>query len=593
MTSNWQTNKNNLYYDNNNGSVSINTDKPQESSFFLPQLNNGLYPTNELTNNSEYGYDQVGDVCGQFLFVSAFGKEGANESNGIVYGFEKGETEWNHFTTICGDQDVISGFGSSLSISMPYLALGSNTENAVYVYTYDIETSTWNWDDYKKFSINSSNNASSNGFTSIPNLGQCVSISANPDKSGEYILMASSTNTNTCYYGNNSSWENNTLSKIDQGSATDIDFGASLKTTYVNENGKYYPFYLIGSPGFNIEVLDANGSDNNIQGAGTCLYIYRNSIINIHSSKVTTDAGFGFSTAIGRNADYLAIGSPFFNNSDDNIQGGLVEIIYLNANKKKGNIDHTKTMKYYLSNPSNPSNPSNFGYSFDFNYTYNDDATNLTIGNYGEGSLYFYENNYDSGYNNYSELNNASEAIKPMGNYFSDLPKKIGYKTITTYNSEYEQFNVFSSSPTFTTDTNVGYLLQLTSSGKYIFNIEGTSYFNGFVNVNGNNYNYAVNSENVLKNLDISNHLLNYNKSTSQLDAFDTSYNSYSSLYSLDNKNQQAGYSIGLLHKSNETDILAVSRKIGEIETILFALDTSGVTYYTPDGINNLKNLIG
>lgn len=589
MSSNWNTNKNNIYYENNNGSVSINTDKPAESSFFLPQTNSGLYPVNQLNDGDEYGYQLASDLCGQFLFVSAIGQSGPNGEKGAVYGFKKGINTWDQFTTIYGSNSSTS-FGSSLSMSMPYLVIGSSEENSVYVYTYSYTSETWDFTNYKKYTINQQGTNDQNELTSSSNLGQCVSISTHPNDPNDYILIASSTITNTCYYGNKNAWENYTLSKVDQGSSSNINFGFALKTTYISENGNFYPFYLIGSPGFNVEVLE-NGVDTNIQGAGTCVYIYRNSIININSSLVTQNAGFGFSLAIGRNANYLAIGSPFFNNN--NIQGGLVEIIYLNSNKKKGNVNQGKTIKYYLSNPTNKFNKNSFGYSFDFNFTTNSNsACNLTIGNYDEGSLYFYGNNFDSFYDNYVEITDQTEAIKPNSTYFSDVSEKIGYQTITNYNTDYDQFNVFTSSPRFTTDSNIGYILQLVASGKYIFNVEGTTYLNGFLNVNGNNYNYAINSENTIKNPDISNHLMSFNKPSSSLVAFDPSYDLFSTLYSFDNKNQQASYCIGLLHKTNETDILAISRKIGETETILFALDTSGVTYYTKDGINNLKNLV-
>ena len=129
-------NTNNIYYENNNGSVSINTQTTKEITTFSPNPTFPYQNSDDAENEgSNYGYSLALSEDNNNFFLSAPGD--GDQVKGYIQLYTKNEDgEWDKSVVISPpDSAAEDYFGTSLSISLNYLAVASPSNKTIYIYT--------------------------------------------------------------------------------------------------------------------------------------------------------------------------------------------------------------------------------------------------------------------------------------------------------------------------------------------------------------------------------------------------------------------------------------------------------------------------
>tara|TARA_Y100001970_G_scaffold292547_1_gene434261 strand:+ start:1926 stop:3593 length:1668 start_codon:yes stop_codon:yes gene_type:complete len=473
----WETNNNNIYYDNCGGAVSVNTNNVQ---YFKPFSNYDVYqPQNPL--QTDYGTSIATGNNGYLVCVSDI-------SNHLIhlYTYDKNNNTWSeNVEPISPDlsnyEPINSQFGFSIDMDEKYLVVGDPGLSTIYVY------------DFPNLADNQYNNNLDGKFTYmfdseplLPNLGYSCAISKRPE-TDSYAVISGSPNTNDVLWWDDSfkNWydddepnSNTTIydyaNEYNGSNNTDIQAGSDVDIQW-KDNDEY--FFVTGAP--NKNVFSVNEPIND---AGEILVSYCNKTYNsivqysYLSQDISSNFYYGSNVAIDNECKYLFVSSPgAIRGNDENNEpisqsNGMIEAYLLDINEE-GDFDIS--YKNVLSIPVNNAQIGNALNATSF--TDNDDTTKCSV-NFGAPTINLaFASNFDG-----NKFDSEPHTFIPPPAITSNVISNFGYSTnLSLFNSNPNQQLCAIScldNPQMIIFNNVG---------NYQFNVNGDSYSKGNFFVNG------------------------------------------------------------------------------------------------------------
>lgn len=463
----WTTEKNNIYYNNDGGSVSVNTNTIQ---YFSPFSNNHVI--NSPNTNSYFGGTNLIGNYGNTLFVSDISNKQIN-----LYNYNVQNNNWGS-EPVSSIYSPISGasseFGFSLSVVNNYLLIGDPGVSTIYLYDVCYNDHSFKIDASFTYTNEDEDN---------PNFGFACKLDKRPNYD-QYSIIASSPNTNDIFWWTDKN--NLTLEYAFEFNGTDtspVQAGYSLDMKWKTD---YEYFTAIGIPYKNKAGVDANGNYSTYQDIGQLIYSYNdtsnnfslqyaqfswNNVASTTKSGVYNNARFGSNVSIDPLCKYIFINSPGYNyQSSDVCNNGILEAYQLVKNTYSNSIDYDLS---YVNMYSIDISNVQIGQNLQSYVGENDDEILLSFG------APLINNSYLIDFNNTSKQFAKNIDISFNGSS-SDI--SMGFSPYFSYfDNNVEQSLFLVGSPL----NNPQQVTIINNVGKYNFNVLGNNYMDGNLLVTG------------------------------------------------------------------------------------------------------------
>lgn len=375
----WQNNANNIFYTNDSGAVSINTEdiytlKPFSLEEILTYSNSP--DKNTLAINSDCNY----------IFV------GMPEKNYVQ------QYKLNKYTNLFEDDGTYDGpyggqnghgnFGFAIDECYPFLIVSDNSNSLVRI--FDVSNN-------KQLLYDFSDNPTTTKY------GYDVAIDSFDNVN--YSFIASDIEYNNIYsaYGINSlinpnapKWSNTATSEN-----SGIGTGKSVDLKYFDKNTIYI---VTGSP--NYDYVDENS--NIIKNVGIFNFntfdisnLSSSNILRVDPPKIGADLYFGSNIKLLKNSNLIGVGGPGANEEQGNMY--VYDVSFVTYTNSNGNIAGTNINVDYISDLSNescvlPIIGSGVGNVMDFTYNPHENVYTLSTGIPNVGLLYNFSKNQSNDY---------------------------------------------------------------------------------------------------------------------------------------------------------------------------------------------------
>ena len=309
----WEPDNNNIYYKNQGGAVSVNTENVKYFSYFVNQEN--IIPTNP--KETEFGYSVITGNQGNLVCV------GDISNNQIdLYTYNKQLNTWDinsepivqNYSS--NDEKEKSQFGYSIDMDDNYLIVGDPGLSSIYIYKFD-DLPNLNYTYSMDGSFNYTFEPSSSD-TLPPNLGFSVSINCRPNAiDTSYAVISGSPNTNDILWWDDGfkNWNTNSdvynnANEYNGSNNTDVQAGKSVDIKWKSFD-EY--FFTAGAP--NRNIYDANNGSY-ITDAGEIVVSQCNkqydSIIQyvFTSHSIGENNYFGSNVFLNNDCTFLFVSSP-------------------------------------------------------------------------------------------------------------------------------------------------------------------------------------------------------------------------------------------------------------------------------------------
>ena len=466
----WETDKNNIYYNNDGGAVSVNTQNIQ----YFPPFSNDHIIESPNTNSYFGGTNTIGNY-GNTLFVSDISNKRIDLYNYSVQLNNWGTSPVSTITSPISDSS--SQFGFSLSNVNNYLLVGDPGVSTIYLYDVCYNDHSFKID----VSFTYTNEDDDN-----PNFGFACKLDKRPNYN-QYSIIASSPNTNDIFW-----WVDKTdltLEYAFEFNGTDtspVQAGYSVDLKWKNDT-EY--FTAIGIPFKNKVSFNAASSTYiNYKNVGQIIYTYNdilsnyslqyaqfswNNVMNPNKQTTFNNVNFGSNISIDPLCEYIFVSSPGYSYPSPN------------------DISNNGILEAYLLAPKQTS--SNIDYDLSYVNMFSIDISQVQIGQYLQSYINI-DNNYEKLLSFGCPLINNSYLID-----FDARDDSFGTQTDISFNGTSTDISM-GFSPYFSYfDNNKDQSLFMVGSpenkpqkvtifnnvGKYNFNVLGDNYMNGNLLVTG------------------------------------------------------------------------------------------------------------